>query len=70
MAEHRDFQDMQYAFAAHLRDPAHAPAPEGIEDRRLAVYRSLKHIYAQAIDDESGRTLAHASSREKAIKEA
>jgi hypothetical protein len=41
MAEHRDFQDKQYAFAAHLRDPAHAPAPAGIEDRRLAVYRSL-----------------------------
>lgn len=41
MAEHHDFQDKQYAFAAHLRDPAHAPAPEGIEDRRLAIYRSL-----------------------------
>ena len=37
---------------------------------RLAVYRSLKHIYAQAIDDESGRTLAHASSREKAVRDA
>ena len=35
---------------------------------RLAVFRSLKHIYAQAIDDESGRTLAHASSLDKEIK--
>lgn len=32
---------------------------------RLSVYRSLKHIYAQAIDDESGRVLAAACSLEK-----
>ena len=32
---------------------------------RLAVFRSLKHIYAQVIDDENGRTLAMASSRDK-----
>jgi len=31
---------------------------------RLAVYRSNRHIYAQLIDDEAGRTLASASSRE------
>lgn len=29
---------------------------------RLAVFRSLKHIYVQAIDDATGRTLAHAST--------
>jgi len=29
---------------------------------RLAVYRSLKHIYAQIIDDDQGVTLASASS--------
>ena len=34
---------------------------------RLAVYRSAKHIYAQAIDDGSGRTLVAASSREKDV---
>ncbi len=32
---------------------------------RLAVFRSLKHIYAQIIDDRSGKTLASASSNEK-----
>ena len=31
---------------------------------RLAVFRSNKHIYVQAIDDETGRTLAAASSLE------
>jgi len=34
-------QRVQYEFTAHLRDPAGAPAPAGIEDRRLAVYREL-----------------------------
>jgi large subunit ribosomal protein L18 len=28
------------------------------------VFRSLKHIYAQVIDDTTGHTLAHASSKE------
>jgi large subunit ribosomal protein L18 len=31
----------------------------------LAVFRSLKHIYAQVIDDRKGHTLASASSNEK-----
>lgn len=37
---------------------------------RLAVYRSLKQIYVQAIDDVAGVTLASASSLEKSFKEA
>jgi large subunit ribosomal protein L18 len=35
------------------------------ERPRLAVYRSLAHIYAQIIDDRSGHTLASASSIDK-----
>jgi uncharacterized protein len=35
------FQRLQYRFAAHLRDPQANPAPEGIEDRRLQIYRDL-----------------------------
>lgn len=41
MAERPPFQQRQYAFAAHIRDPANAAAPAGIEDRRMAVYREL-----------------------------
>jgi large subunit ribosomal protein L18 len=35
---------------------------------RLAVFRSLNHIYAQVIDDASGKTLAAASTVEKELK--
>ena len=38
---------------------------QGSADRpRLCVFRSLRHIYAQVIDDATGRTLAQASSKE------
>lgn len=35
------FLDAQRRFAQHLRDPQGSPAPEGIEERRLAIYRRL-----------------------------
>src|SRR5688572_26872962 len=42
---------------------------EGTESRpRLAVFRSNNHIYAQVIDDASGRTLATASTVEKELR--
>ena len=36
---------------------------------RLTVFRSSKHIYAQIIDDNSGKTIASASSLTKDFKE-
>lgn len=39
MAEH--LREQQFAFARHLRDPPRHPAPPGIEDRRMAIYRDL-----------------------------
>jgi large subunit ribosomal protein L18 len=42
---------------------------EGTTERpRLSVFRSAKHIYAQVIDDTTGKTLAHASTLSKDLK--
>ncbi len=42
----------------------------GTKDRpRVSVYRSLKHIYAQAIDDTIGHTLASCSTLCKEIRD-
>lgn len=38
------------------------------ERPRLAIFRSVNHIYAQVIDDENGKTLAAASTTEKDLK--
>ena len=36
---------------------------------RVTVYRSLKHIYAQIIDDDAGATICHASTRDKGLRD-
>lgn len=36
-----EFQRQQFEFTAHIRDPEKMPAPDGIEDRRMGVYREL-----------------------------
>ena len=41
MSELSDFQRQQLALTRHLRDPDNVPAPAGIEERRLAIYREL-----------------------------
>ncbi|MDB3976762.1 MAG: 50S ribosomal protein L18 [Patiriisocius sp.] len=38
-----------------------------VQRPRLAVFRSNKEIYAQLIDDESGKTITSASSRDKDV---
>lgn len=46
---------------AHISGTAETP--------RLAVFRSAKHIYAQVIDDVTGKTLAAAGTNEKSFGE-
>jgi large subunit ribosomal protein L18 len=38
------------------------------ERPRLSVFRSLKHIYAQVVDDVAGTTIAHVSTLSKDVK--
>lgn len=41
MPEKHDFKSTQYEFAAHIRNPDVNAAPDGIEDRRMGIYREL-----------------------------
>lgn len=57
----RSRQDIRRAVHSRIRKKV-----KGNADRpRLAVFRSLHHIYAQIIDDEKGVTLCSASTVEK-----
>lgn len=40
-----------------------------LEKPRVSFYRSLKHIYLQAIDDDKGHTLASLSTLSKDVRE-
>jgi len=39
-----------------------------VERPRLTIYKSLKHLHAQVIDDSTGKTLVHASTLSKELK--
>lgn len=39
------------------------------ERPRLTVFRSNKHVYCQIIDDEAGKTLAFASTRDRNLRD-
>src|SRR5262245_30978335 len=56
---------------AEIRDAIHTRIRRKVrgttERPRLAVYRSLNHIYAQLIDDEKAQTIASASTTEKTL---
>jgi len=58
---------------AELREIRHARVRKKISGTpdmpRLSVYRSLKHIQVQLIDDVAGKTLCAASTMEKGIQE-
>jgi large subunit ribosomal protein L18 len=53
-------QRRKYSVRNHLSGTAERP--------RLSVFRSDKHIYAQLIDDISGKTLAAAASTETEVR--
>jgi len=57
---------------AEIRTAIHARIRRKVkgdtEKPRLAIYRSLNHIYAQVIDDRLGKTLVSASTTEKDLR--
>lgn len=65
MIKHRDRNEARQRRHLRIRRDV-----QGTPDRpRLSVFRSLSHIYAQVIDDRSGRTLAAASTLDPEIRE-
>jgi len=57
-------------FQRHRRHRRVRKTVVGTPERpRLAVYRSLRHVYAQVIDDTQGRTLASASTLSPDVRE-
>ena len=61
MSRTKDRKQRRWRIRRRYRDHVH-----GTKERpRLAVYRSLRYVYAQVIDDDDGRTLVSASTVEK-----
>jgi len=59
----------QKVLARHRRQTRVRRGLQGSDARpRLCVFRSGKHIYAQVISDQTGRTLAAASTLSKELK--
>ena len=56
--------DRRARIALRLRKRIHGTA----ERPRLSVFRSLNHIYVQAVDDMAGRTIASAATTEPTLK--
>jgi len=69
--ENLKFNKMAKRIRAEVRNAVHRRIRRKVrgttERPRLAVYRSLNHIYAQVIDDEKARTVAAASTTEKTL---
>ncbi len=56
--------DLRRAVHTRIRKKVRGTA----ERPRLAIFRSLNHVYAQVIDDVAGKTLASASTTEKDLR--
>ena len=69
--ENLKFEKMAKRIRAEVRNAVHRRIRRKVrgttERPRLAVYRSLNHIYAQVIDDEKAQTIAAASTTEKTL---
>jgi large subunit ribosomal protein L18 len=62
---HKPRTRVERRYRRHLRI---RKAVQGTAQRpRLVVFRSLKHIYAQLVDDDQGRTLIGVSDRSKGL---
>jgi len=60
----------QSTLARHRRQARVRRTVQGTDERpRLCVFRSGKHIYAQVISDQTGRTLASASTVARGVRE-
>jgi len=70
--ENLKFEKMAKRIRAEVRNAVHRRIRRKVrgttERPRLAVYRSLNHIYAQVIDDEKARTIVAASTTEKTLE--
>lgn len=64
MSRIRDRKQRRAKIKRRFRDTVHGTA----ERPRLCVYRSLRYIYAQVIDDERGQTLAAASTHDSEVR--
>jgi large subunit ribosomal protein L18 len=53
---------------AHRKERIRKKVSGEPERPRLTVYKSLKHLHAQVVDDSTGRTLAAASTLSKELK--
>ncbi len=64
MNQHKLVETRRLRRQRHVRKRLHGT----VERPRLAIFRSSKHIYAQVVNDDTGTTLASASTLDPAVK--